>query len=40
MIKFGFEDLEFWQKAVEFSNRVINLVENIGLMSFELRAMG
>ena len=29
MIKFGFEDLEVWQKAVEFSNRVINLVENI-----------
>jgi len=25
--KFSFEDLEVWQKAVEFANRVIQLAE-------------
>jgi four helix bundle protein len=29
MTKFGFEDLAVWQKAVEFSNKVINLVEDV-----------
>lgn len=27
--KFGFEDLEVWQKAVDFANRVINLTGKI-----------
>ena len=27
--KFSFEDLEVWQKAVEFANRVIQLAEQI-----------
>jgi four helix bundle protein len=27
--KFSFEDLEVWQKAVEFANRVIQLAEKI-----------
>ncbi|HLG28911.1 MAG TPA: four helix bundle protein [Candidatus Brocadiales bacterium] len=27
--RFGFEDLEVWQKAVDFANRVINLTEKI-----------
>ena len=27
--KFSFEDLEVWQKAVEFANNVIHLAENI-----------
>ena len=29
MSDFGFEDLDVWQKAVEFSNKVILLVENV-----------
>ncbi len=28
-MKFGYEDLEVWEKAVEFSVEVIELVENI-----------
>jgi four helix bundle protein len=28
-IKFGFEDLEVWQKAVEFARKVIQLTEKI-----------
>jgi hypothetical protein len=28
-IKFSFEDLEFWQKAIEFAQRVIRLTEEI-----------
>ncbi|MDP2278664.1 MAG: four helix bundle protein [Nitrospirota bacterium] len=28
-VKFSFEDLEVWQKAVEFADRVISLVEEI-----------
>jgi len=28
-VKFSFEDLEVWQKAVEFANTVINLTEDI-----------
>ena len=28
-IKFCFEDLEVWQKAVEFTRQIINLTENI-----------
>ncbi len=28
--KFNFEDLEVWQKAVDFSKRVINVAERIG----------
>ncbi|MCX5814238.1 MAG: four helix bundle protein [Proteobacteria bacterium] len=27
--KFSFEDLEVWQKAVDFSLRVINIIENL-----------
>lgn len=27
--KFGFEDLDVWQKAVEFATKVINLAEQI-----------
>lgn len=27
--RFGFEDLEVWQKAVDFANRVIKLTEKI-----------
>lgn len=26
--KFSFEDLEVWQKSVNFSLRVINIIEN------------
>ena len=29
MTKFGFEDLDVWQKAVSFSNKVIKLVDLI-----------
>lgn len=29
MVKFSFEDLEVWQKAVEFADKVISLVEEI-----------
>jgi four helix bundle protein len=29
MVRFGFEDLEVWQKTVEFSEKVINLAEQI-----------
>ncbi len=28
-VKFNFEDLEVWQKAVEFAKKVINLTEEI-----------
>jgi len=28
-VKFSFEDLEVWQKAVEFEHKVINIAENI-----------
>jgi four helix bundle protein len=29
MVRFGFEDLEVWQKTVEFPEKVINLAEQI-----------
>ena len=29
-VKFSFEDLDVWQKAVEFANKVISLAEEIG----------
>lgn len=28
-VKFSFEDLEVWQKAVEFAKRVIDLIERV-----------
>lgn len=29
-VRFSFEDLDVWQKAVEFANKVISLAEEIG----------
>ena len=29
MVKFSFEDLDVWQKAVEFSRKIIDIIENI-----------
>jgi len=39
-IKFPFEDLEVWQKAVEFANKVINLTEEIQTNRKHFRLIG
>ena len=28
-VKFGFEDLEVWQKSVDFSTQIVHLIEKV-----------